>query len=358
LVRSKGGVDGVVMPLIHPQVGSDVMQAVEYIDSVRENRTGVTRYNQGLDANSLNKTATGVNSIMNAAQQRIELIARIFAETGVKHLMLIIHALSLKHSQKEEIIRLRNTWVPINPRSWKRRTDMSISVGLGTGNKDQILQHLTMIWQMQTAGMHFGIANPGNLFETARRLTQNAGFKQTEKFWSDPSQNPPQPPQPDPALAVEQMKQQGAAQLKQMDLQDSAQKFQAEQQTQMMIDQNRQEWEARQKQLELQQEAQLEQIKQQGVERTEAMRLEFERWKAELDARVSLRIAQIGTEQSGDELMNELSDIEVLDKPNPMEQLAAMHAQTLQVMASLAQTLARPKQIVRNPQTGRAEGIA
>jgi hypothetical protein len=294
VVRAKGGTVGAVEPLVHPQIGSDVMQAVEYVDSVRENRTGVTRYNQGLDANSLNKTATGVNSIMNAAQQRIELIARLFAETGVKSLMLIVHAMASKYSQRDEMIKLRGQWVPISPRAWKSRTDMSISVGLGTGNKDQILQHLTMLWQMQTAGLQFGIAKPEGLYETAKRLTNNIGMKQAEMFWSDPRQNPPQPPAPDPAIQVEQMKQQGAANLKQMELQDSAHKFQAEQQTQMAIDQNRQEWEARQKQLELQQQAQLEQIRQDGMERIRAAELAFERWKVEFTEANKARIAQMG----------------------------------------------------------------
>lgn len=223
VVRVKGGVTGAIEPLLHPQIGGDVLQAVEYIDSVRENRTGVTRYNQGLDANSLNKTATGVNSIMNAAQQRIELIARMFAETGVKALAFIVHAMASKHSQREEKVKLRGEWVPINPRSWKSRTDMSISVGLGTGNKDQVLQHLTMLWQMQTAGLQFGIARPENLLETAKRLTNNIGMKQADMFWTDPRQNPPQQ-QSDPNMLKVQAEIQG----KQAELQLKTQSTQAD----------------------------------------------------------------------------------------------------------------------------------
>lgn len=223
IVRAKGGTVGAVEQLVHPQIGGDVLQAVEYIDTIRENRTGVTRYNQGLDANSLNKTATGVNSIMNAAQQRIELIARLFAESGVKSLMLIVHAMASKNSQKVEKLKLRGQWVAINPRAWKSRTDMSISVGLGTGNKDQVLQHLTMLWQMQTAGLQLGIARPENLLETAKKLTNNIGMKQADMFWTDPRQNPPQQ-QPDPNM----MKVQAEIQGKQAELQLKAQTAQAD----------------------------------------------------------------------------------------------------------------------------------
>lgn len=61
-----------------------VLGLVEYADTVRENRTGVTRYNQGMDAQSLNKTATGIAAIQSAAHQRLQMVARVFAETGVR----------------------------------------------------------------------------------------------------------------------------------------------------------------------------------------------------------------------------------------------------------------------------------
>ena len=84
--------------------------------------------------------------------------------------------------------------------------------------------------------------------------------------------------------------------------------------------------------------------------------IDFQKWKAELDARVKLRIAQIGKEQSGDELMNAVDDSEAMGKPNPIDQLAQMHAQTLSVVAGLAESIAKPKQIVRDAQ-GRAQGV-
>jgi hypothetical protein len=300
IVRNKGPVGNAIAPLLHPQIGGDIMSAIEYIDTVRENRTGVTRHNQGLDADSLNKTKGGMQMLMSASQQRIELIARMFAETGVKHLMLIIHALSLKNGRQAEMIKLRDQWIPVDPTSWKTRSDVTVSVGIGTGDKDQQMMHLTNIWQMQLAGLQLGITTPANMYQTATKMTQNAGFKQPELFWVDPAQQPPAPPQPSP----EEIKAQAEAQkvqfqaqtqkeLKQMELQDSAYKFQAEQQAQMSIDQNRQEWEARQKQLELQQQAQLAEINAAYKAQEDARRLEFEQWKARLDAETRIAIAQI-----------------------------------------------------------------
>jgi hypothetical protein len=229
IVRAPGLGAGAIQPLVHPQDGMSILQAVEMIDGVRENRTGVTKYNQGLDANSLNKTATGITQIMTAAQQRIELIARIFAETGVKCLMLIVHAMAIKHGRKEEVIKLRNQWVAVNPRNWKSRKDVSVSVGLGTGNKDQMLQHLQMILLAQQQAIQIGVATPQNVYNALVKLTQNAGFKNAEEFWTDPSKSPPQQQGPSPEqvkaqaeMEKEQFKQQSEAQKKQFEAQTAA----------------------------------------------------------------------------------------------------------------------------------------
>lgn len=234
VVRTNGSVAGAIMPLVHPQEGGSILQAVEMVDTIRENRTGVTKYNQGIDANSLNKTASGITQIMGAAQQRIELIARIFAETGVKSLMLIVHALSIKHGRKQEIIKLRNEWVPVDPRGWKSRRDVTVSVGLGTGNKDQMLQHLMMILQAQKEALMIGVTTPQNIYNALVKLTQNAGFKQADEFWTDPSKAPP-PQQQGPS--PEQVKAEADMQKEQAKLQADAQKtqFQAQQDEKRMM---------------------------------------------------------------------------------------------------------------------------
>ena len=220
VVRMEDGVmpDGHILPLPANILGSESYNMLEYIDSIKEARTGVTKYNQGLDANSLNKTFGGITQIMSAAQQRLEMIARVFAETGVKELFHIVHSVVLKHAKKEEIIKLRNKWVPIDPREWVKRTDMTISVGLGNGNKDQMLAHLQMILQAQMAMRGSPLVTDHNLFNSLERLSQNAGFKSAEEFFTDPGQNPqPQQPQQDPAV----MKAQADIQTKQATTQAS-----------------------------------------------------------------------------------------------------------------------------------------
>lgn len=218
VIRVKGDPGTAFLPVQHPSIGAASFQMIEYMDSVRENRTGVTKYNQGLDADSLNKTASGIQQIMNASQQRIELVARLFAETGVKDLFLIVHAMCRKYSQREEVVRLRGKWVPIDPRQWKRRSDLSISVGLGTGSKDQMLAHIMQILQVQREALQIGVATPKNIYNAVARLTQNAGFKDVEEFWTNPDQAPPQQPQPDPELQKAQIEAEDAEKQRQADI--------------------------------------------------------------------------------------------------------------------------------------------
>ena len=192
IVRVEGDPGSGIMPLSHPPLPASSFGMVEYMDSMKEKRTGITAYNQGLDSNSLNKTATGVAQIMNASQQRIELVARTFAETGVKELFKLVHYLVRTTLTKPDIIRLRNKWVEVDPREWKARKDLSISVGLGAGNKDQQLAHLMSIINMQKEAIGAGLTSPEKIYNALAKLTQNAGFKNPEEFWVNPANTPEQ----------------------------------------------------------------------------------------------------------------------------------------------------------------------
>lgn len=274
--RVKGDPRLSVMEAIRPDTGAMSLQAIEYIDTIRENRTGVTRYNQGIDSNTLNKTATGIQQIMTASQQRIELIARVFAETGVKALMLLIHAMSIKHGRQREVFKLRNQWVPVDPRGWKTRKDVTISVGIGTGNKDQQLQHLYAIWQQQMQVMPMGLATPMNMLATLKRIVQNAGFKNAEEFWNDPQKNPPPPPPPNPDMVKAQVE---------------TQKMQAE----LQMDQQRMQMDAAQKQGDLQTQQQKNAIdleKAQVELQIKLIDLEIKRQQAEISQHTAIVNAQ------------------------------------------------------------------
>ena len=285
--------EGHIMPLVHPSTGAGALEGLAYLDSQKENRTGITKYNQGLDANSLNKTATGINQIMAASQQRMELVARIFAETGVKRMYQLVHELLRKHSDKQTVYRLRNKWVPVDPRQWQTRTDMTISVGIGTGNKDIQLQHLMSIMQVQREAVQLGIATPKNIYNAAKRMAENAGFSDGNEFFTDPANQPPQQPKVPPEVQV-----------KQMELQADAQKFQAETQfkqaeaeKQAQMDVQKFQAQAEIDRRKAEQQIQQELLRSQNdieIEREKLrMQAELERYKADLKAQTDLQIAQM-----------------------------------------------------------------
>lgn len=200
IVRGNGDVGSAVVPLQHHFLGQAGLSAIEMFDGVRETRTGVTKYNMGTDAGNLNDTATGVKLITSAANQRIEWIARTFAETGVKELFLIVHALTRKHQDKPAVVRLRGKWATVDPRDWTKRSDLTISVGLGAVNRESQAAGIMQIAQFQKEAFQAGIVSPENIFNTGAEFVKGLGYKDPEKFLTHPSKMPPKEPQPNPQM--------------------------------------------------------------------------------------------------------------------------------------------------------------
>ena len=199
LTQRPGGVVRVkspnaVMPLATPPLQNYSFQMLQYLDSIREQRSGVSSSTQGLNADALKShtTATAVAQVMTAAQARVELIARNFAETGVKELMNVIYELVQKNQDKQRVVMLNNEWVPVRPDMWRDKMDCSVSVGLGHGNRDQQLMHLTTMMQFATQAMSGGlnIVTEQNLYNMGAALIKNMGFQNVQDFLTDPQQAP------------------------------------------------------------------------------------------------------------------------------------------------------------------------
>jgi len=201
-----------VTPLSVPLVASQAFPMLAYMDSVQEKRTGVTGTSQGLDPNVLqNTTATAVAMMQNAGAAKVELIARVFAETGVRDLFRCILHLVCKYQDKERIIRLRGKFVAIDPREWSNEYDLSTNVGLGTGNREQQMAMTAMILQKQEAIIQqYGPANPlvsvGQYRTTLGRMIEAAGYKDSSEFFKEITPEieaalaQPKPPEPSPDM--------------------------------------------------------------------------------------------------------------------------------------------------------------
>jgi uncharacterized protein involved in high-affinity Fe2+ transport len=183
---------------------------MQKIDQLKEKRSGVPNQLMGLNPDTINKshtTAQSVNQMMNSSTQRIELIARSFAD-GVKDIFKNILAVICEYQDQERIVKLRGEFIPMNPREWTDHYDCTVQVGLGTGNQDQRLEVLQQVLNVQEkmisqGGM--GMVTPQTIYNTIEAYLQNSGYKDATQFFNNPSTQQPQPPKEDkqdPALQL------------------------------------------------------------------------------------------------------------------------------------------------------------
>lgn len=191
-----------VQPLTIDFVARESFQVLGYFDEVKENRTGLTKYTQGMDSNSLNKTATGLSRIMDASKERIELIARIFADTGVAELFRGLLKLCSGDEAKAEIIRLRGKFVAMDPSEYKELVDVSVNVGLGTGNKEADAALVEKIIGFQQQAGPLGMCRPIHFYNSLEQFVNLSGRKDVSRFFEKPAPDAQMPQPPDP----EQMK--------------------------------------------------------------------------------------------------------------------------------------------------------
>jgi hypothetical protein len=231
---------GQVQPMTMPFVGQQAFPVLQYMDELKEARTGISKASAGLDAGALqSSTASAVQATVSAAQQHIELIARIFAETGMKRLYKLILQLVTSHQDRERMVRLSNAFVPIDPRVWNTNMDVVINVGLGRGTDQERMMMLRQIGEMQKEAMQtMGQQNPltdmGKLSNTLKAMTELAGFKDASQFWNDPAEFQP-PPDADKPDINEQLIQVQIQQI-QADIQKKAAELDLEMKKAQMID--------------------------------------------------------------------------------------------------------------------------
>ena len=199
LTSTAGGVIRIKNPnaLVPMTVQSSASQSfpmLEYLDSVQAKRSGVSDAQQGLNPDILsNVTATAVSAMTSASQGKLELIARIFADTGVSSLFKGILALVCKYQNKERIIKVHNSFVPMNPREWNTEYNLTVNVGLGTGGKQEQLATMQMILAKQEEvikgyGLNNPLVNIKQYRDTLAKFVNMAGFKDDSQFLMEVSE--------------------------------------------------------------------------------------------------------------------------------------------------------------------------
>ena len=199
-----------VTPLQTPNFLNDGLAMLQKIDQLKEKRSGVPNQLMGLNPDTINKshtTAESTRSMMQTSTQRIELIARSFAD-GVKDIFENVLAVICEYQDQERIVKLRGEFIPMNPRQWTSHYDCITQVGLGTGNQDQrlgVLQQVLNVQEKMISQGGMGMVTPQTIYNTIEAFLQNSGYKDATQFFNDPSQQPPPQPKeqkPDPALQL------------------------------------------------------------------------------------------------------------------------------------------------------------
>ena len=356
---------------------SDAYHYLEYVELQKENRTGWSRQSAGPGENLIDKTATEVATTTNRADMRTELIARIFAETGVKDLFVQILKLVCQYQDQSAQFQLNGRWLEVNPREWRHQFDVVVNVGLGSNDPHQKMGQISMLMQTQErlAQAGTGIVTPAEAYNSACEMVKALGYKDADRFLKNPKDGPPPaPPEPppDPRVQIEQMR-----------IEDGRSRFQAEQQAEqqrvqnaMLAEQHKQEMQAQenqhQQQLEAERELQRQALAAQAEERKHQMdayqaeqRLAFERWKAELDASVRISVAEIAakttmdkamlaaTQAANTEVSETLGDDEKGGKESGTQTALAM---ALQGFGEALNGMRAPRQIVRDAD-GKVQGI-
>lgn len=326
IIREKAA--GAVRPYQERWQGIEAMPMLEQLNVAKENRTGYTRYSQGLDSNSLNKTATGIGMIMNASQKRQKLMARIVAEALVAPMFRGIFKTLTDFGMEKISYRLNGKFVSYDPQEWRDQYDMTINVGIGTGDAIQQSAFLQQVAQAQAAAIASPLAGklitPKNIYNLQARLIENAGFKNPGEFWTDPDTvqtPPPGPPPPDPKVMLEKEK------LQQQQQKDVAQFQMDREKSAAQMAQDREQFNA-----ELA-------FKAEQAERERIFKLQMEGMKADV----------VATSEPVD------ADGEAIEsEPSQTDQLLAQVLQGLQV---IYQAMNAPRSLVRDPETGETVGV-
>lgn len=355
---------GMIREVKHSFVGGEALPILQYFDHMRDERTGLPDAAAGLDADALqSSTASAVNATVTGAQQQIEMVARVFAGTGVKRLFRGLAALLRKNQTVRRTVRLRDTFVPIDPAVWNSELDVSVNVALGTGLVEQKLAVLRGITEAQMGILaqspDNGIVTKRHLAYTLRKAAELSGFKNSSNFFMLPEEGPEPEKPPSPEAQAQMEKNQ----IEQAKLQLDGQKLQLEQmkaQADIGI-----------RQQELQVAVQAEQTRMQEI----ALRNAADKSKAEME--YSFRLAEMHAKMKADveeearknEIQLQKIEIEaglkreemLLDaelQREKMQMEAGIKMQIAELDAKMAARAAQSKEVTlkTDPKTGKPTG--
>jgi hypothetical protein len=358
---------GMVQELNTTFVGQQAMPIIAWLDQVKAKRTGVVPASAGLDPDVLQSTTkSGVDATIQGAQERTEMIARLFAEGGIKPMMKGILKLVCRHQDRARMVRLRGKWVEVDPRSWDADMDVITHVALGRGTEQDRLMALALIAQKQEGaiGTMGGITNPladlGNYRNTLAKMTEIMGYKAVDEFWKPvdmqqiAQQQAANPPPPDPNMVVAQAQAQKVAAEIEV---DKAKLMQEQQAQQMEAAQAERDFMLKMRQAELQAETDRQAAVLQDQREREKMRIDavLKLQIAQLQAGAQVTTAEVQAELGAANIVADLEKTrETLDREEEahareMERDMVQHRMTIEQKREAATQAAEAKKASNGP---------
>ena len=222
IIRVDGPPAEGIMPFATPPTAMHGIEVLNYFDGIREERAGVSKPFAGADLDAIQAQPGTIAQLTSAASQKMEQIARIFAE-GVRELFEIVHELTLTHATVEDKVQLRGKWVTIDPRTWKKRNDMHLLVGIGVGNRQQHAAAVAALLGVQEKAMGVGLSSREKIYNALGEYTKALGFASAKQFFDEPDPAKPFQPQPPYQIIVAQIKAQADTLIEQMQISGNTQ---------------------------------------------------------------------------------------------------------------------------------------
>jgi len=272
---------GAVEPFVTQDISASAQASVQYFNQVRDSRSGVKEYTQGLIGNELSKSqigSQGVAVLADAAAARVELIARVLAETGIARIYRLLLKLISQYQNDAVEIKINGRWLQLDPRAWKNEYNLTVSVGVGTASQDKKMARAGQLLNAQKEAAAFGLVQPQQALNALTEFCEAMGYHDSSRFFA---LGPPRPPQPSPIEQQMQLEHDKAQM--QMQVEQSKQQFQAQEQ-------------AQQKQLEAERDARDAQNQMSLAQFKAQQEMELARYKADLAFRQAIEIARINAE--------------------------------------------------------------
>lgn len=348
-IKIRGEVNNAIFALPSTGVGAEAFQLLDYIDNTAESRVGVSRYTQGIDQNAFNKTATGTQAIMSASQEKLALITRIFAETGLGEIYKKILKYATLFIKQEQLILSGSNFVSVNPKKWMNLETLSVNVGTGSLDKAAELGQAQQIIQMQQTLMAAGVpdlvamVDASKIYNAGATVLKSMGKKNISDFFNDPKspeyqanlqriQQSQQPPPPDPLVVTAQIQAQTAQQKAQQDAMLKSAEFELD------VQKTSREQELQRIELELKYQVEMEKLR---------LKNEEQKFSA-----LEKGIAQLSTTEDGEEKLITQTDLNAIHKAG-FDNQNMINSAILQSLSdvsngvhSITKHLSAPKEII------------